>query len=176
MKKQFTAFIIGLAAFSYIGLSGYVIAKQGAEELLLCADKGGLHIPFSKELCRNYLFAFRGSQQDIDALHQGIGASFVIQGESPAPEREKVLKFLIGKGLDVNRIDMHQLTALHSAVIADAAEEVDMLLRNGASINVTDKRFGLTPLELALKLKNEGRLPMDGQAVIPLLQNAKWKA
>lgn len=175
MKKLFTALIIGSVALSYIGLSGYVIAKQSAEELLLCADRGGLPIPFSRELCRDYLFAFRGSRQDIDALHQGTGASFVIEGESPAPEREQVLKFLIGKGLDVNRIDMHRLTPLHRAVIAEAADAVDMLLRNGASVNMKDKRFGLTPLELAVKLRDEGSLPMDGMEVIPLLQNAERK-
>lgn len=124
-------------------------------------------------MCREYLFAFRGSQQDIDSLHQGVGASFVIQGESAAPEREQVLKYLISKGLDVNHIDMHQLSPLHGAVLSNSADEVEMLLRNGASTNLKDKKFGLTPLELALKLQSENKLQRDWQEVISLLKNAK---
>lgn len=173
MRKVRIAPLIGFILVTYIGLSIYVIAKQGTEELLLCVDNGGLKIPFSKYLCREYLFTVRGSHQDIDTLHRGVGASFVIQGKSAAPEREQVLKYLITKGLDVNRIDMHQLSPLHGAVLANSADEVEMLLRNGAHINLKDKKFGLTPLELALKLQSEDKLQSDRQAVISLLKNAK---
>lgn len=173
MRKVLLGYIIGLIVTGYIGLSAYVITKQGIEQLLVCADQGGIKIPFSKTLCREYLFAFRGSQQDIDLLHQGVGASFVIQGESAAPEREQVLKYLISKGLDVNHIDMHQLSPLHVAVLSNSADEVEMLLRNGASTHLKDKKFKLTPLELALKLQSENKLPRDRQAVISLLKNTK---
>lgn len=173
MIKKMLIGIIGLMVVIYLGLAVYVITKQGPEELLICADQGGFKIPFSREICRGYLFTFRGSQQDIDALHQGIGASFPVQGESSEAEREQILKFLISKGLDINRIDMHQLTPLHGAVLENSADEVGMLLRNGANPNLKDKKFGLTPLELALKLDRENKLPRDRQAVISLLRNAK---
>jgi Ankyrin repeats (many copies) len=172
MRKRI-ACAIGISAACYVGLSAYVIAQQGIEDLLLCADKGGLRIPISKNLCRAYLFAFRGSRQDIEALHRGIGASFVAQGESSATEREQILRFLISKGLNVNNIDAHKLTPLHSAVLANSAEEVELLLRNGASVSVKDERFKLVPLDLAIKLQKEGRLQNDRQAVISLLRNAK---
>ena len=173
MRKVRIAPLIGFILVSYIGLSIYVIAKQGTEELLLCVDNGGVKIPFSKYLCREYLFNVRGSQQDIDTLHRGIGASFVIQGKSTPPEREQVLKYLITKGLDVNHIDMHQLSPLHGAALANSVDEVEMLLRNGANTDLKDKKFGLTPLELALKLQSEDKLQSDRQAVISLLKNAK---
>ena len=165
MIKKTLIGIIGLMVVIYLGLAVYVITKQGPEELLICADQGGFKIPFSREICRGYLFTLRGSQQDIDALHQGIGASFPVQGESSEAEREQILKFLISKGLDVNRIDMHQLTPLHGAVLANSADEVGMLLRNGSNPNLKDKKFGLTPLELALKLDRENKLPEDRRAV-----------
>ena len=173
MKKALIAPLIGLVFISYVGLSIYVIAKQGTEELLLCVDKGGLKIPVSKYLCRQYLFTVRGTQQDIDTLHQGVGASFVIQGESAVPEREQVLKYLITKGLDVNHIDMHKLSPLHAAVLANSTDEVEMLLRNGASTNLKDKKFGLTPLELAVKLQSDDKSANTRLAVISLLKDAK---
>lgn len=173
MKKALIGYILGFIVTGYIGLSVYAITKQDVEELLICADQGGFKIPFSREICRGYLFTLRGSQEDIDFLHQGIGASFPVQGESSVAEREQVLKYLISKGLDVNHIDMHQLTPLHGAVLANSADEVGMLLRNGANPDLKDRKFGLTPLELALKLDRENKLPEDRRAVISLLRNAK---
>jgi hypothetical protein len=163
--------IAGAAVFlgAYLALSAYSIKTQNIEELLLCADKGGLKVPFSRSWCRHYLFAFRGTPEDIESLHRDIGASFVVQGQSSAQEREEVLRFLIAKGLDVNRIDRHKLTPLHAAVLANSVPEVQLLLRNGARLNVTDERFGLTPPELALKLQRDGKSPNDWHAVISLL-------
>jgi len=173
MKKVRIGCILGFIVTGYLGLSVYAITKQDVEELLICADKGGFKIPFSREICRGYLFTLRGSQEEIDFLHQGIGASFAVQGESTVAEREEVLKYLISKGLDVNRIDMHQLTPMHGAVLANSAEEVGMLLRNGANPNLKDKKFGLTPLELAHKLDRESKFSEDRRAVISLLKNAR---
>ena len=173
MIKKTLIGIVGLTVIAYLGLFVYAITNQRIEALLICADLGGFKIPFSREMCRGYLFTFRGSQDDIDSLHQHVGASFAVQGESSAAEREQVLKFLIRKGLDVNRIDMHQLSPLHGAVVGNAADEVEILLRNGASPHLKDKKFGLTPLELALKLDRESKLPEDRRTVISLLKNAR---
>ncbi len=137
---------------------------------MVCADKGDLVIPFPKPLCRAYLFTFRGTERDIAALHQGIGASFVTQGASSIEEREQIMRFLIDKGLRIDHPDMHQGTPLHAAVIANAANEVGLLLRAGARTDIRDRRFGLTPLELARKLEQEGAAGADRQAVISLLQ------
>lgn len=171
--KRIIAVCIGVLAAVYVGFSAYVVTNQDIEKLLICADDGGIVIPYSKAICRSYLFAFRGSRQDIDDLHGGIGASFVVQGKSPASEREAVLGFLIKHGLDVNRIDVHQLTPLHGAVLANSPEEVAMLLRNGARADVKDKKFGLTPLEFASQLQSDGKIHADRSAVIILLKTAR---
>jgi hypothetical protein len=168
--KRLAAYIVGLMIVTYLWLFAYVIAHQGIEELVLCADDGGLKIPFSKSLCRKYLFGFRGNAEDIETLHQGIGASFVVHGHSSLIEREQILKYLIDKGLNVNHIDRHQLSALHGVVLANSVDEADMLLRMGANSRLKDQKFGLNPLELALKLQKENRLPADRQAMISLLQ------
>lgn len=171
MKRVLIASIVGFLFVGYMGLSIYAVSRQEVGQLLICADRGGLKIPFSKCLCREYLFAFRGSKQDIDSLHQGIGALFVAQGESATSEREQILKFLIGKGLDVNRAGMHQLLPLHGAVLANSADEIRILLNNGADPSLKDNRFGLTALELALKLQSEDKLPGNRNTVISLLKN-----
>lgn len=171
MKRKITTSIVSLLLFVYIGSSTYAISTQGIEDLLLCADRGGLKVPFSKQLCRRYLLNFRGSKEDIDILQQGIGAMFLTQGESTTSERTELLKFLIDKGLDVNRAGMDRLLPLHGAVLANSADEIMMLLDNGANQALKDNRFELTPLELALKLQSEDKTQIDRSAVIAILRN-----
>jgi hypothetical protein len=169
MKKTIAASIVSVLLLVYIGLASYVIAAQRIEQLLICADSGGLKIPFSKKLCRRYLLAFRGSREDINALEQGVGALFVVHGKSTVSERSELLKFLVNKGLDVNRAGVNQLVPLHVAVLANAADEVQILLDNGANPSLKDKNLGLTPLEFALKLQSKDNFKIDRAAVIALL-------
>ncbi|MDR2853607.1 MAG: hypothetical protein LBV61_11240 [Burkholderiaceae bacterium] len=173
MKKTIAAFIVAVLLFGYIGSAAYAVSAQGIEQLLICADHGGLKIPFSKHICRNYFFAFRGSRKDIDTLEQGIGALFVVQGKSTVSERSELLKFLVDKGLDVNRAGVSQLPPLHGAVLANSEDEIQMLLNNGANLSLKDSHLGLTPLGFALKLQNEDKSRRDRNAVIALLKNAQ---
>lgn len=171
MRKKYLFILVGASLTAYLALSAAFITTQSIESLLICADKGGYHIPFSKNICRAYLFNFRGNQNDIDFLHKGIGASFIVQGESPPPEREDVLRYLLEKNLDINNIGMNALTPLHEAVLANSAVEVEMLLRNGADRGRKDKKYGLTPLELSITLQAKGGANIDRQEVIALLKN-----
>lgn len=170
--RAIAAAFVGIAALAYAGLSAYAIARQDIHELLICADQGGLKIPFSRALCQQYLFAFRGTTEDIAMLHQGVGASFVLQGRSPLAERERILGFLVGKGLDINHIDMHKLRPLHAAVLANSPGEVALLLRHGARPDLKDERHGQTPLELALALERDERRQAGREDLITALRNA----
>ena len=166
--------VLGFILAGYTTMAAYVVISQDIESLLICSDKPGVYkIPFGKNVCRAYLFNFRGTPEDIATLQKGIGASFVTGGESPLPERERVLKYLIGKGLDVNQIDMHGMLPLHGAVVLNSTDELEMLLRNGARPNLKDKRTGGTPLELAIKLKAKSKEPEKRQAVVSILERAK---
>jgi ankyrin repeat protein len=101
-----------------------------------------------------------------------VGASFVLQGRAPLAERERVLDFLVGKGLDVNRIDMHKLRPLHAAVLSNSPEEVVLLLRHGARPELPDERYGQTPLELALALERDERRQVGREDLIAMLRSA----
>jgi hypothetical protein len=157
----------------YTALATVAIVRQDIHALLICADQGGLKVPFSRSLCRQYLFSFRGTAQDIAALHEGVGVSFVLQGRSPPADRERILSFLVDKGLDPNHIDMHRLTPLHAAVVANSVQEVELLLRHGARPDVKDERYGLTPLELALTLERDERRQVGREAVIAALRRTR---
>jgi len=171
-SKPLVASLLVLVLMAYLGLSAHAITQQSIEDLLVCADHGGLKVPFSRAVCRAYLQTARGTPQDIEALHEGTGAAFVIQGESSIADREELLAFLVGKGLNVNHVDMHGLLPLHSAVIANSATEVEMLLRHGANPGLVDQQFGLDPLALALKLQKERPTGVDRTAVIGKLKQA----
>jgi len=80
---------------------------------------------------------------------------------------------LVGKGLDVNHVDMHGLLPLHSEVMANSAAEVEMLLRHGANPGLVDQQFGLDTLALALKLQQERPTGVDRTAVIGKLKQAE---
>jgi len=143
----------GALIIGYVGLSAYVVSRQDIESLLVCAEQGGLKIPYAKSICRAYLSAARGTPDDIEALQRGVGATFVVQGSASSEEKEQLLVLLISKGLDVNHIDMRGSTPLHAAVLAGAEDEVDLLLNHGARIDLKDAATGLTAPELALKLQ-----------------------
>lgn len=169
-KSTLAAGVLLLAFAGYAALIVTAMTQKPFEHLLVCADAGGLNIPLSKQMCRFYLRNFRGSPDDIAALESGIGASFIAQGKSPLPEREAILKDLTAKGLDVNHIGVNGMTALHEAVLANAIDEVDLLIRNGANPAIKDKKYGLTPLELAEKLQKEHADSGDRGAIIKMLR------
>lgn len=163
-----SALIIG-----YVGLSAYVVSRQDIESLLICAEQGGLKIPYAKSICRAYLSAARGTPEDIASLQRGVGASFVVQGGASREEKEQVLTLLIAKGLDVNRVDMHGSTPLHSAVLAGAEDEVDLLLNHGARVDLKDAVNGLNALELALKMQaDQPARAAHWEGVVARLQRA----
>lgn len=173
MKKSTTGLLIGAALAVYSVASAYVITRQGIEPLLICADSGGLKVPFSKELCRTYLHTARGTPQDISDLQNGIGASFVVQGESSTKERLDLLIFLKGKGLDLNLAGANQLPPLHASIVANRPEEVKLLLQAGASTGIKDTQFNLLPVEFAEKLQNESINPSSWQETIEALKQVQ---
>lgn len=52
----------------------------------------------------------------------------------------------------INAVDVDGWTALHHAVLAAQTSCIDLLVRNGASLNIVSKD-GLTPFALAVKKK-----------------------
>ena len=166
-----SALIIG-----YVGLSAYVVSRQDIESLLICAEQGGLKIPYAKSICRAYLSVARGTPENIASLQRDVGASFVVQGGASREEKEQVLTLLIAKGLDVNRVDMHGSTPLHSAVLAGAEDEVDLLLNHGARVDLKDAVNGLNGLNaLVLALKMQADQPARAahwEGVVARLQRA----
>jgi ankyrin repeat protein len=66
-----------------------------------------------------------------------------------------VTDWLLEHGADANQRDADGLAPLHRAVIALTREPqqkirlIDSLLKHGAAIDVTDNRYGMTPLHLA---------------------------
>ncbi|XP_062873697.1 ankyrin repeat and death domain-containing protein 1B [Trichomycterus rosablanca] len=53
----------------------------------------------------------------------------------------------LGRGVNVNALNMHNRTALHYAVAGKNVQAVDVLLRRRAKLDLQDK-FGLTPIHL----------------------------
>ncbi len=77
-----------------------------------------------------------------------VAASFA---HEPAPEtQQEVICFLLGKGADIQETDSNGVTALHRAVRFQSVAAIEKLLRQGADVNVVDRRSGSTPLHRAM--------------------------
>src|SRR5262249_49673445 len=64
--------------------------------------------------------------------------------------RTSVVEFLLQHGITVNTRLSDGDTGLHCAAIGGQAETVDLLLKQKAPVNVSEERFGGTPLGWAL--------------------------
>jgi ankyrin repeat protein len=75
---------------------------------------------------------------------------------------KKVTKFL-EEGADPNFVeDSDNLTPLHFAVVYNAKNVIPLLIEAGANLNAKNYD-GLTPLEIALELKNEEMVDLLSQ-------------
>lgn len=167
-----TALWTGALVFSSIlGLWVYLATTTMAnfEFLLLCSQGKDELVP--KSLCQTYLLNFRGTPEEIATINQGAGIRWGTDAKT-IDDREKLVKFLLKKGVDINAIDRRSgLSALHAAVLENNIAVVNILLRNGANPAVKDRTYGKTPLEFALELQNRPNQP-DRAAVIKLLNSA----
>lgn len=165
---------VGMSVVTILAVSwSYVLTTTVAdfELLLLCSQGKEEWIP--KSACQRYLFAFRGSPDEIARLNQGVG----IRWATDAQDREDQIKlstFLLEKGVDINAIDQHSgISALHAAALENNLPAVESLLRNGANPAVKDRVAGKTPLEMARELSNKPNQP-NRTEIIKLLQTAEF--
>lgn len=81
----------------------------------------------------------------------GLGTEAV--GEIPGTEEEalEVLKFQLALGADVNAVDNNGETAMHGAAYKNFPKVADLLVANGADIQIwnTKNNLGFTPLLIA---------------------------
>lgn len=171
MKKLALSLLI-IALALYVGVSSYIVTSQGIQSLLVCADRGGLMIPFSKSICRSYLFNVRGSPKDIAELQEYGGAALVInQGVTTAQTRQ-TLEFLVSRGLNVNGFDESSIRPLQGAVLENSFPKVKLLLDLGADPTLKGSTIKASALELAVKLKSSQKLENGNDRIIAILQEA----
>lgn len=165
---------VGMSVVTMLAVSwSYVLTTTVAdfELLLLCSQGKEEWIP--KSACQRYLFAFRGSPDEIARLNQGVGIRWATDAEGNE-DRAKLVNFLLEKGVDINAIDRRSgISALHAAVLENNPPVVELLLRNGANPSVKDRAGGKTPLEMARELGNKPN-QSDRTEIIKLLQSAEF--
>jgi len=129
MNKFFIALLLIIVA----GVSALFISLTNSdiEDVIICAsDNDAYYIP--EDLCRYYLYNYRGSKEDIEYLQSRAGLGFVF-GISDRSMRRDVIQFLIAKGLSVNGIsNFDGLTPLHAAILLNEPDLVQLLIESGA--------------------------------------------
>jgi len=169
--------LILLPGLLYISAAVYVLRSLDIEYLMVSTPGGALHIP--RQVIREWIYAFRGSPEDVEAMHSSIGIGWVFA--TPREDWEKMARFWLDKGVDINHRDARtSFTALHGTALGGELEETRLLLKLGADPMLRDRR-GLTALELAelrlAKYPNQASdyadRVSDYTATINLLKNAQ---
>lgn len=170
--------LILLPGLLYVGMAVYFLQTADIEDVMICTSEGsGIAVP--PQVCREWIYAFRGTSDDVKSLHSSIGIGWVFA--TPREEWEPMAKFWLSKGVDINHCcaPLTSLTALHGAALGGNAEEVELLLKLGADPMLRDTQRGLTALEYAEQAL-EGVLAKGIEDVIPkytatveLLKNAQ---
>jgi uncharacterized protein len=100
-----------------------------------------------------------GSQFGTTALMAAAGVGLEYGGNfTPEVRSLEAVKLCLDLGADVNAVNMDGLTALHGAAARGADRIVQLLVDNGARLDVRDKK-GRTPLDIAMgkdAVKNPG--------------------
>jgi ankyrin repeat protein len=106
-------------------------------------------------VCKKSIYLLRVTPDEVKELNALTGAYFAVQLKDKA-QAEKMLKFFLSRGVDINSVDTKitnaGLTALHNAVYANEPKEVELLLAHGARTEVRSHK-NQTPLELAWALQ-----------------------
>ena len=169
-SKKIFASIIALIFGGLIGVYGYFVTTTlvSFELLLMCSQGKENLIP--KYACQNYLFNFGGSPSEIQAINRGIGVMWAVTAED-IHDKTQLLQYLIKKGVDINALDERSgVAALHAVVIENDLDAVELLLKNGARLDVKDKNTGKTPLDFALERRGKPDQP-DRTLIINRLKN-----
>lgn len=170
--KKLTASIFAAALAIYFTASAYIVTSQGIQSLLVCANSGGLAIPFSKNICRSYLFNMRGSPEDIAELQEYGGAALVINQGPVTTQTRETLEFLVSRGLDVNRFDESGIRPLQGAVLENSFPKVELLLDLGADPTLKGRTIEPNSLELAVGLKPSRKTERGSDQIISILREA----
>jgi len=156
----------------YLGISFYLIAKQNINDLVICANTKIINTPFSKNLCRGYLYSVRGTKNDIKSMQQAGGISFVIGAAQTDSEKRELVKFFTTNGLNINGMDVHGIRPLQLAVLEGSIDDVRLLIEFGANPSLGEAKISSTPLALAKQLHSEKKLQGNGDAIVAVLRSA----
>jgi hypothetical protein len=146
----------GIVLAACLAFAAWFIHSARATELSLimgCADDSSR--PAVQWVCKKNIYLLRVTPDEVKELNTLAGAYFAVQLKDKA-DAEKMLKFFLSRGVDINSVDTKitnaGLTALHNAVYANEPNEVELLLAYGAKTEVRSHK-NQTPLELAWALQ-----------------------
>jgi len=182
--------LILLLGLLYIGMTIHFLQTASISDLMVCTSgEGERNIP--RQVCREWIYTFRGTSEDVESLQSSIGivfrgtpdledveishASVGIEWVFATPREDwnAMARFWLSKGVNINyRRPISLLTALHSAALRGNAEQVEFLLGLGADPTLRDAG-GLTALErIEWATATDPHAP-DYTATVALLKNAQ---
>ena len=129
-----------------------LVSVVGATPLLLAAEAG--HADAVRLLARSGADPNIATKEHTTALIVAAGAGQYqdLANEQAQEDWEKrhleTIKVLIELGVDVNAVGENGWTALHGAAYMGLDPAIQLLVENGAKMNIID-RFGQTPLSIA---------------------------
>ncbi len=152
-----------LAGVVAVGATVYVrhLSAQPPITLMSCMARG---MPWTAWACEQVLHRFGLTPAQVADLNLQAGARLPLLMLEQPRQAERVLDLFLAHGVDIDAVDRHGLTALHTlACSGRSSQRVGMLLARGARIDIPDADSRL-PLDLAMIAM--WRQPNDNQASI----------
>jgi hypothetical protein len=164
----------GLIVFGCVALAAWLalaICRMELVPLMACVDDASN--PKAQWVCKKGVYLLRLWPGEVKELNKTAGASFAAHLANK-DDAEKMLKFFLSRGVDINSKDIKTtnagLTALHNAVFSNRPKAVELLLAHGAKVDARSDLYQ-TPLELARDLQQ--RYPSEDRGqVIKMLADA----
>ncbi len=144
MKRIIISFF--LISINLIGAVIFSLNNYDIEEIIICSSNNDAnYIP--SNICKYYLFNYRGNKNDVTRLSKTSNLSFLINIENKEL-REALFDYFIEKGSDINGLsNTDGLTPLHAAILVNDSKLVKYLLHKGADPAITDRDNQLTAIQ-----------------------------
>lgn len=173
MKK--ILLLVSTISLVVVSLAIYAMVTLNIQQLIICAsDESGYYIP--KNICKYYMYNYRGDDKDILLLENSSGISYLFETKDES-EKYKQIEFFLEKGTNINHTSkLNGLSPLHTAILLNDSKLVKFLLIKKADPLQAESNNNMSSYEYVdFLILNEKRKSVNRDKIKKILLEFKNK-